>query len=157
MAACCLLLAAGCASYSGRGLKPGVSTAVEVRQTMGEPVKICTLGESGENWVYPRGPAGLHTYNAHIGKDGVLRSVENVLEDSGFAKVVRGKSSREDVLCLFGPPIEEIYYQARSELVWDYRFRDNWGYDARYHVLFNDAGVVTGTLQIRESDHSNHH
>lgn len=144
-------LMAGCASYSGSGLQPGVSTGTDVRRIMGEPRTTCPLPQGGENWVYPRGPAGLHTYNAHVGKDGVLRSLENVLEDSGFAKVVKGKSTKEDVLCLFGPPIEEVYFKARNELVWDYRFRDNWGYVSRYHVLFNDAGIVTGTLQIREA------
>jgi len=150
-AAAYVLLVGGCASYSGWGLTPGVSTASDVRQIMGEPAKICHLGEAGENWVYPRGPAGLHTYNARIDGHGVLRSLENVLEDSGFAKVVRGTSTKEDVLCMFGPPIEETYYKARGELVWDYRFMDIWGYVARFHVLFNDAGVVTGTLRIREA------
>ena len=27
---------------------------------------------------------------------------------------------------------------------------DQWDYPARFHVLFNDDGVVTNTLQIRE-------
>lgn len=148
------MLVAGCASYSGWGLQPGVSTGTDVRQTMGEPVKICPLAGGMQNWIYPRGPAGVHTYNAHIDRDGVLRSLENVLEESGFARVVDGKSTKDDVLCMFGPPIEEVYFKARNELVWDYRFRDIWGYVARFHVLFNDAGVVTGTMRIREEEPS---
>ena len=145
-----LLLVAGCASYSGWGLKPGASNAEDVRRIMGEPVKICPLAGAIQNWIYPRGPGGLHTFNAHIDKDGVLRGLENVLEESGFARVVRGSSTKDDVLCIFGPPVQETYFSARKELVWDYRFRDPWGYPSRFHVLFGDAGIVTGTMQIRE-------
>lgn len=144
------MLLAGCASYSGWGLQPGVSTGADVRRIMGEPVKTCPLAEGMQNWIYPRGPSGLHTFNAHIDRSGVLRSIENVLEESGFAKVVKGRTVKDEVLCIFGPPIYETYFRARNELVWDYRFMDAWGYKTRYHVLFNDAGIVTTTLQIRE-------
>ena len=144
------MLVAGCASYSGWGLQPGVSAGADVRRIMGEPVKICPLAQGMQNWIYPRGPAGLHTFNAHIDGSGVLRSIENVLEESGFAKVVKGRTTKDEVLCIFGPPIEVIYFRARNELVWDYRFWDPWGYPSRFHVLFDDAGIVTGTMQIRE-------
>ena len=149
-AALAIMLATGCASYGGRGLRPGVSTGTDVRQVMGEPVKICPMPGGMQNWIYPRGPGGLHTFNAHIDRDGVLRSLENVLEESGFARVVRGRSTKDDVLCVFGPPFFQSYFKARNELVWDYRFRDAWGYPSRFHVLFDDAGIVTGTMQIRE-------
>ena len=145
-----LLLVTGCASYSGWGLRPGASKVDEIRRTMGEPAKICPLAGGGQNLIYPRGPAGLHTFNVHVDKDGVLGSIENVLEERGFALVRKGTSTRDDVLCIFGPPYLETYFKARSELVWDYRFRDAWGYPSRFHVLFNDAGTVTATMQIRE-------
>ena len=150
IAAAMLLLLSGCASYSGWGLNADTSTAADVRRIMGEPWKICPLPGGMQNWIYPRGPLGLHVYNAHIDNDGVLRSLENVLEDRGFATVVKGKTTKDDVLCIFGPPMQEMYFERRNELVWDYRFRDAWNFVARFHVLFNDAGVVTGTMQIRE-------
>jgi outer membrane protein assembly factor BamE (lipoprotein component of BamABCDE complex) len=145
-----MLLVAGCASYSGWGLKPGMSTLDEVRRIMGEPAKICPLAGGGQNLIYPRGPAGLHTFNVKVDRDGVLGSIENVLEERGFALLRKGTSTRDDVLCIFGPPYIETYFKAREELVWDFRFRDAWGYPSRFHLLFNEAGVVTGTLQIRE-------
>jgi hypothetical protein len=144
------VMLAGCASYSGWGLQPGVSTGADVRRIMGEPAKNCPLPGGEQNWIYPRGPRGLETFNAHIGSDGVLRSLENVLNERGFARVVKAKSTKGDVLCLFGPPILETYYQARHELVWDYRFMDPWDYPSRFYVLFDDAGIVTNTMQIRE-------
>lgn len=151
------LFTAGCASYSGWGLKPGASRVDEVRRIMGEPVRICPLAGGGQNLIYPRGPAGLHTFNVHVGKDGVLSSIENVLEERGFALVRKGTSTKDDVLCIFGPPYIETYFKARNELVWDYRFRDAWGYPSRFHVLFNDAGIVTATMQIREETPSSKH
>lgn len=156
-AALATILAAGCASYSGWGLRPGVSTGTDVRRIMGEPVKTCSLPGGRQNWVYPRGPEGLHTFNVRVDRDGVLSSIENVLEERGFALVRNGESTKDDVLCVFGPPYIEAYFKARSELVWDYRFRDAWGYPSRFHVLFNDAGIVTGTLQIREDTPSSKH
>ena len=156
-AAAGLLLLAGCASYSGWGLKPGMSSVEEVRRIMGEPVKICPLAAGGQNLIYPRGPGGLHTFNVQVDKDGVLRGIENVLEERGFVLVRNGTSTKDDVLCIFGPPYIETYFKARNELVWDYRFRDAWGYPSRFHVLFNDAGIVTATLQIREDVPSSKH
>jgi outer membrane protein assembly factor BamE (lipoprotein component of BamABCDE complex) len=147
-----MLLVSGCASYSGWGLKPGTSTADEVRRTMGEPVKICPLAGGMQNWIYPRGPEGVHTYNVHVDSGGTMRSIENVLDEGGFARVRNGASTRDEVLCVFGPPLRETYYKARNELVWDYRFKDTWGYVSLYHVLFNDAGIVTATMRIREED-----
>jgi len=152
-----MLLVAGCASYSGWGLKPGMSTLDEVRRIMGEPAKICPLAGGGQNLIYPRGPAGLHTFNVKVDKDGVLGSIENVLEERVFALVRNGASTKDDVLCIFGPPYIETYFKARDELVWDYRFMDAWGYPSRFHVLFNDAGIVTGTLQIREETSNSDH
>lgn len=145
-----MLLVAGCASYSGWGLNPGASTVDEVRRVMGEPAKICPLAGGGRNLIYPRGPAGLHTYNVLVDKDGVLGSIENVLEERVFARLQRGKTTRDEVLCIFGPPFLESYFKARDETVWDYRFLDAWGYPSRLHVLYDNAGIVTGTLQIRE-------
>ena len=119
---------------------------------MGEPALTCPLADGGQTWVYPRGPAGLETFDVQLDKDGVLRDIGNVLNDSGFARVETGKSSRRDIECLFGPPYQETYFKARREHVWEYRFEDAWRYPSRYYVLFNDDGIVTGTMQIRE-DH----
>jgi hypothetical protein len=150
IAAAGLLVLAGCASYDGRGLKPGTATAADVRHAMGEPATMCPLADGGQNWVYPRGPAGLETFDVRLDKDGILRDLRNVLDDAGFARVQAGKSNRNDILCLFGPPYLETYFKARRELVWEYRFQDAWRYPSRYYVLFNDGGIVTSAMQIRE-------
>ena len=149
-----VLVLAGCASYGGRGLDVGESTAADVRRVMGEPATICPLADGGQNMIYPRGPGGLDTYNARVDGGGILRSLHNVLNEDVFETVVNGKTTRQDVLCTFGPPMEEAYFSARKEHVWTYRFRDAWGYPSRFHVLMDDRGIVTGTLQIQEDVHS---
>jgi len=149
-----MLLAAGCASYGGRGLEPGKSTAADVRRVMGEPATTCPLADGGQNMIYPRGPGGLDTYNARVDRGGVLRGLQNVLNEDVFETVVNGKTTRQDILCTFGSPIEASYFSARREHVWTYRFRDAWGYPSRFHVLMDDRGIVTGTLQIQEDVHS---
>lgn len=145
-----LVLLAGCAAYSGYGLKPGIANADDVRRTMGPPERICDNAGGGQTWVYPRGPAGFATFNARLDGKGVLTSIENVLDERGFARVQAGKLTKNDILCLFGSPFYETYFKARRELVWDYRFQDAWGYPSRFHVLFNDDGIVTMTMQLRE-------
>lgn len=144
------LVLAGCASYDGRGLEPGTATAADVRRTMGEPAMTCPLADGGQNWVYPRGPAGLETFDVQLDKEGILRDIHNVLTDTGFARVTAGRSNEKDVMCLFGPPYLKTYFKVRKERVWEYRFQDAWLYPSRYYVLFNDDGIVTGTMQIRE-------
>lgn len=141
---------AGCASYDGRGLQPGTATADDVRRTMGEPALTCPLSDGGQTWVYPKGPAGLETFNVLLDKNGILSDIRNVLTETGFARVEAGRSNEKDIMCLFGPPYLETYFKARRERVWEYRFEDAWRYPSRYYVLFNDDGVVTSTMQIRE-------
>lgn len=117
---------------------------------MGDPATICRRADGGQTWVYPRGPAGLETFDVQLDKDGILRDIRNVLNDAGFAHVQAGKSNKNDIECLFGPPYLETYFKARRERVWEYRFEDAWHYPSRYYVLFNDDGIVTSTMQIRE-------
>lgn len=140
----------GCASYSGSSLKPGMATADEVRQTMGAPRNVYREADGNEIWEYPRGPGGLHTYMAHLDKNGVLQGIEQVLSEDSFARLEVGKSTRQNVLRLIGSPWRTGYFERRKEEFWDYRFRDMWGYPSGLHVIFNEAGIVTQAITIRE-------
>ena len=51
------LCLSACAAYDGYPLKPGVSTQDEVRAVMGVP-SLTWQDEAGQQWAYPRGPAG---------------------------------------------------------------------------------------------------
>ena len=44
-----------------------------------------------------------------------------------------------EVLQLIGPPVPHwtIYYEARDELVWEWRYCDDWNEPARFNVMFD--------------------
>jgi len=137
----CSLLSA-CAGYSGRGLKPGVATLPEVLATMGQPALSWKDPDGSEQLAYPRGPAGSQTFMVFIAPDGRLQRIEGVLDTAHFARIEPGKSDQGSVLRLLGPsePKWTNYFQARDELVWEWRFCDSWNQLARFDVLF-DAGT----------------
>lgn len=145
----CLFLS-GCAGYAGSRLQPGVSGIAEVVAAMGEPAMRWRDADGSEQLAYPRGPSGPHTYMAYIGPDGRLQKIENVLSMKHFARIAAGKSDQAAVLRILGPstPQWSAYYQARDELVWEWLFCDDYGYLARFDVLFDaTSGLVRSTMQ----------
>src|SRR5689334_1049164 len=102
--ACALLaVAAGCASYSGAGLRPGVATEAEVRAAMGRPALEFAREDGGRTLAYPRGPLGTQTYMADLRPDGRLAAIRPVLQDETFWRIQPGMT-REEILHLIGPP-----------------------------------------------------
>jgi hypothetical protein len=51
-----------------------------------------------------------------------------------------------------GKPWRTGFFERRKEEFWDYRFRDLWGYPSGLHVIFNEAGIVTQALILREHE-----
>jgi hypothetical protein len=145
-------LLAACASYSGAGLKPGESNLEQVQAQMG-PAALRWQGADGSvQLAYPRGPYGFHTYMVKIGPDGRLQSIENVLDEQTFNRVVAGMT-KEQVLRLIGPPDDSrsVYYKARDELAWEWRFRRIYGDPGRFIVLFDaSAGTVRSSMILPE-------
>ena len=82
-----LLLVAGCASFTGRGLVPGQSTVADVENTMG-PAADKRPGANGETvYYYPRLPWGYESYAARIGADGRLVRIEQRLTEENIGRV----------------------------------------------------------------------
>ena len=140
---------AGCAA-DGRNLRPGVSDAAAVRADMGAPAEVVRLPDGGEAWFYPRGRVGRQTYRAELGADGRVRSVEQVLDDAHFNRIVAGKSTGDDVRRLIGPPDHE--YRGKAETVLQYHYF--WAPDSPWavHVGIGDDGIVTGLARLSELD-----
>jgi len=148
-----VLFLGACASYDGRGLQPGQSAVSEVEQRMGAPAMRWKEPDGSELLAYPRGPAGYHTYMARIGPDGRLVSLENVLDMKHFALVRQGMS-QDEVLRVLGPPYPgwTVYFKARDELAWEWRYCDDWNEPARFDVLFDGtSSKVRSTLSYTES------
>ncbi len=146
------LLIAGCASYDGRELKPGVSTGAEVLQVMGDPAMRWRDPDGSELLAYPRGPAGFTTYMVRIDNKGAMTSRENVLDMKHFA-LIREGMNKDEVLRTLGPsqPQWTVYFDRRDELVWEWRYCDPWNEPARFNVLFdNTSGKVRSTQSYTE-------
>ena len=143
-----VLLLAGCASYEGRGLRPGVSSEAEVRGLMGPPAIELAVDDGGKRLAYPRGPLGTQTFMADIGRDGMLQGVRQVLNDDTF-NGIRPGLTRDDILRRIGPPGETMRFSLSGNTAWDYRFVDTWGYLAVFSVTFNPDGIVMSKISRR--------
>lgn len=146
------LFLGACAAYDGRGLPGEHATRAEVEARMGPPALAWTNPDGSQQLAYPRGPAGVHTFMAEIGPDGRLKSLRNVLDSSHFARIVPGLS-QDEVLHLIGPPVPgwTVTFPRRDELVWEWRYCDDWNEPARFNVLFAASnGRVRSTLSLSE-------
>lgn len=132
------MLLAACASYSGSGLKPGEARLEDVQSLMGPPAMRWQETDGSVQLAYPRGPLGYHTFMVELRPDGRLQRIANVLEDEGFAQIHAGLT-KDQVLHVLGPPDYSlsVYFKARDELVWDWRFCSVFGTPARFQVLFD--------------------
>lgn len=143
----------GCAGFSGSGLQPGSATLEEVIATMGAPAMRWTRDDRGAQLSYPRGPGALYSYMVHVAPDGRLERIENVMDSKVFARIRPG-FTKDDVLRTVGPPVPgwEVYFPARRELAWEWRYCTGLGMSARYHVLFDgDTDTVRSTMTFDES------
>lgn len=150
-----LSVLSGCASYSGYGLNPGESTEQQVIETMGEPAMRWQDPDGRQQLAYPRGPEGMQTFMAHIRPDGRLERIEPVLDTRHFALIRNGQSDQAEVLRLLGPPEPRWteYFKARDELVWEWRFCNDWNEVAKFDVLFDaTTGIVRTTYQRTDLD-----
>ena len=144
-----VLALAGCAS-EGRSLQPGVHDAAAVRAEMGPPAEVLKAPHGGEVWFYPRGRVGRETYRAELGPDGKLvRPVEQVLYEKNFDRIIDGKTTREELRLMLGPPVMEWLSINGWETIWDYPYR--WAnMPWMLHVGIDQKGVVTS--QFRRND-----
>ncbi len=142
------LLLAGCASYSGYGLRPGVSTEMEVRNVMGAPAAEFAEIDGSRRLVYPRGPLGTRTFMADVGPDRRLSAVTQVLDDDTFQHIQPGLG-RDDVLRMIGPPGQTMAFPRSGHTAWDYRYTDTWGYLAIFSVTFDRDGTVVSKITQR--------
>ena len=142
------LIVAACASYSGSGLKPGEARLEDVQATMGQPAMQWQDPDGSRQLAYPRGPAGFDTFMVRLGSNGKLQTIESVLDDAHLANVRTGMS-KEDVLRILGPSDANatMYFKARDELVWDWRYRGITNEPWRLMVLFDaTSGKVRSTM-----------
>ena len=115
-----LSILSGCASLDGRGLVPGKSTGKEAEALMGAPAARLKTAGGDEVLYYPRQPEGRVCYAVSVGADGVMKSMEQRLNRANFARIVAGKSTRDQVRELLGPPFHILDQRLKGVEVWEY-------------------------------------
>jgi hypothetical protein len=144
-------LAAGCASFDGRGLEPGKSTAAEVEALMGAPAHRVARPDGNTALYFSRLPEGRAVYVVTVGSDGVMKSIEQRLVRSSLKFIFAGTSTMNDVRELFGPPGSEGRFERLARTWWEYKYVD---YDMRrmIWVQFSDDGVVREVLDTTDPE-----
>ncbi|HUN67606.1 MAG TPA: hypothetical protein VMU46_02335 [Burkholderiales bacterium] len=140
----------GCASYDGRGLVPGKSTAAEVEQLMGAPAEKMVEPTGDSVWFYPRGPMGRHTYAVRVAPNGVMRDIEQRLTVENLSKLFAGETTARDVRVLFGPPSRVFRNDRLQRDIWEYPMKNQIDMDYSLFAQFSYDGVLREALFLRD-------
>jgi hypothetical protein len=141
---------AACASYDGRGIVAGSSTAADVERVMGQPAEKVT-GSAGDTvWFYPRNPFGRHTYAVSVAPDGRVRGIEQTLTMENMARIGAGTSTAKDVRLMFGPPYRVTRNHMGDREVWEYRMFNQIQIPYNLFVQYSLDGVVREVLFLRD-------
>jgi hypothetical protein len=147
------LALAGCASFDGRGLVAGQSTADDVERLMG-PAADKRAAAGGETWLYyPRQPYGRKTFVARVAPDGRLIALEQRLTDENISRLSANSTRGEDVRTLLGPPYTVTRFPRMDREVWQYYFRHfgDPGIPMTLYVQFSPDGVAREVYLIDET------
>jgi hypothetical protein len=106
--------------YWPKQVQPG-QTADEVIQSMGQPTGRYTLPNKGTRLEFARGPNGRHTFMVDLDSSGRVASVDQVLTEANFGKIMPGDRG-DQVLMQLGRPSERRRAHGNTEL-WQYRYR----------------------------------
>jgi hypothetical protein len=142
---------AGCASFDGRGLAPGQSSAADVERVMGAPAEKRQVG--GETWFYyPRQPFGLKTFVARVAGDGRLVALEQRLTDDNVARIVPNTTRANEVRDLLGPPWLATHYARLDRNIWTWHMRHfgDPGVPVSLNVQMSPDGVVREVYLLKE-------
>jgi len=111
---------AGCKPFAIESIKPGVTTAMEVRDLLGPPAMEWRNDDGSLTWEYSGQPEGTRCHMITIGPDQVVRSVEQVLNEKNFARIQAGMSG-DEVRRILGKPASTQFFSLSQERVWNWR------------------------------------
>jgi outer membrane protein assembly factor BamE (lipoprotein component of BamABCDE complex) len=125
-------------------LKPGQTSASQVRRIMGPPTMEWSDDDGTQTWEYARTPNGIVNYMIVFDADQLLTAVRQVLTDENFARVRAGMSC-DEVRRLLGQPAHELFFSRKKEAVWDWKIIGVANTPAWFNVHFGDDGRVLRT------------
>lgn len=149
-----VLLAAGCASFDGRGLVESGSSSAQVEALMGPPAAVVEVAGGGKILYFSRLPAGRQIFAVTLGADGKAREVRPLLTRENIDRLKAGEMTTREVRELLGPPEpREVTRQARQQrTVWTYPWMD---FEDRrmLSVQFSDDGILREVIDLRDDYH----
>jgi len=133
----------GCDSFVLQDIKPGVTTAVEVRAKMGNPGFEFRNDDGSVTWEFTRQPSGVHCYMITFGTDQIVQKVDQVLNEANFARVQPGMT-RDQIRRLLGQPARVETFANLREEVWEWRVEGIPHNEETYFNVFYDtsSGLV---------------
>jgi hypothetical protein len=150
IAAIFVLLLAGCASFDGRGLVPGQSTAKDVEALMGVPAERIKLADGDTNWYYPRQPTGRMMYAVRMSPDGIMRSKEQLLTEQNIARLYRDTTTREQTRVIVGPPWRTSRLERQERDVWEYTMFNAGLEDYFLYLQFSYDGILREVMMLQD-------
>lgn len=133
----------GCDSFVLQDIKPGVTTAVEVRAKMGNPGHEFRNDDGSVTWEFTRQPSGVQCYMISFGPDQIVQKVDQVLNEANYAKVQPGMT-RDRIRRLLGQPARVETFNNLREEVWEWRIEGTPHNEETYFNVFfdTDSGLV---------------
>ena len=128
-----ILLLSGCAS-----LVPGTSREADVTAYFGQAAEQRKLPDGSRVLDFPRAPMGYENWRVTIGPDGIVRSVEQLLDDEHFARLRQGMTV-DEVKRELSHSGEYAYYPGLAEAVHSWRFM-NFGVRMFFNAHFDASG-----------------
>jgi len=146
-------LLTGCVSYGGPALVPGQSTATDAEARLGEPAQQLKLANGDRALYFSRLPNGRAMYVVTVGPDGVMKSIEQRMNQASFARIVPNAWTRKEVSELLGPPGKVGRLERQQREWWEYRYA--YGYPRILYVQFSDDGVVREMVDVADDEQRN--
>ena len=137
------LLAAGCTT-----LVPGTSREVDVTSYFGKPTEERKLADGGRELEFPRSPLGYENWRVTLGPDGVVRNVEQLLDEPHFKQLKPGMTM-DEVKHVLGRPGDYAKYPNLSEEVLSWRYME---FSVRmfFNAHFDGAGRFKYSSRLEE-------
>ncbi|NJD26574.1 MAG: hypothetical protein FIB06_14350 [Betaproteobacteria bacterium] len=130
----------GCDIGLNQDIKPGITTADEVRTRMGEPGFEFRNNDGSTTWEYTRQPMGVHCYMVTLGPDRIVTRFEQVLNDASYARAREGME-RDAIRRLLGKPARiEVFDNLREE-VWEWRIEGMPHNELTYFNVYFDTST----------------
>jgi hypothetical protein len=131
-----IFLLSGCA-----GLVPGTSREADVTAYFGQAAEQRKLPDGGRVLDFPRAPLGYENWRVTLGRDGTVRSVEQLLDETHLARIKPGMTM-DEVKRELSRHGEYAAFPALSEEVYSWRYLEPGNRRMFFNAHFNASGRV---------------